>query len=128
MTKNKTYKKLITVALVIFALITIFLSSSVLFDWFGIRASQGNYVPFILKINLTVGLLYLVVAYGFVKSLNWPFWVMLFAALLLIYAFGLLYVHIQTGGLYETRTIGIMTFRILFTLIFAGFIKANKQM
>jgi len=123
---NKTSKKIITVTLVIFALITIFISSSVLFDWFDIRASQGNYVPFILKINLTVGILYLAVAYGFLKSLNWAFWVMLFAALLLIYAFGLLYLHIHTGGLYEVRTIGVMTFIILFTLIFAWLIKANN--
>lgn len=128
MNRNKTYKNLIAIILAVFALITIFMSSSVLFDWFGIRASQGNYVPFILKINLTVGIIYLAVVYGYIKSQSWAFWAMVFAALLLIYAFSLLYLHIHTGGLYENRTLGVMTFRVLFTLVFAGLIygSANK--
>ncbi len=30
--------------LALFAMLTLFLSSSVIFDWFGIRAKEGNYV------------------------------------------------------------------------------------
>ncbi|QAA83142.1 hypothetical protein EI546_01725 [Aequorivita sp. H23M31] len=104
------------------ALITIFMSSSVLFDWFGIRAKQGNYVSFIVKTNLTAGFIYLIAAYGFIKSRIWAFWAMLSVALLLIYTFALFFIHIQSGGTYENRTIGAMIFRILITLSLSGFI------
>ncbi len=121
MKQHKLFKNSIATVLIAFALVTIFMSSSVLFDWFGIRAKQGNYVPFIVKTNLTAGFLYLIAAYGFVLSKKWSFWAMLSVALLLIYTFALFYLHIHTGGLYENRTVGAMIFRILFTLIIAGF-------
>ena len=121
MKHNKTVKTTITIILIVFALVTIFMSSSVLFDWFGIRAKAGSYIPFIVKTNLTAGFLYLIAAYGFIKSQKWAFWAMLSVALLLFYASALSYVHIHTGGLYEDRTIVAMIFRIVFTLILAGF-------
>ncbi len=129
MDKNKTFKYIIAIVLIAFALLTVFMSSSVLFDWFGIRAKEGNYVPFIVKTNLTMGIIYLIVAYGFIKSKKWAFWLMLSAALFLFFAFAGFYIHIHTGGLYENQTIGAMTFRILFTLLFAGliYITTNKK-
>lgn len=122
MKKDKTFKNVITIVLIAFALVTIFMSSSVLFDWFGMRGREGNYIPFLVKTNLTAGFLYLIVAYGFIKSQKWAFWAMLSVALLLFYTLALSYVHIHTGGLYENRTIIVMIFRILFTLLLAVFI------
>ena len=122
MGKNKIFKYVIAIVLIVFALATIFISSSVLFDWFGIRAKQGNYVPFIVKTNLTSGVLYLIAVYGFINSKKWAFWAMLSVALLLFYAFTLFFIHMHSGGPYENQTIGIMIFRISFTLVFAGLI------
>lgn len=129
MKKDKTYKYVVTTVLIAFALVTIFMSSAVLFDWFNIRTKEGNYIPFLVKTNLTAGFLYLIVAYGFINSRRWAFWAMLSIALLLFYAFMLSYVHIHTGGLYENRTLFAMIFRILFTLLFAGLIygSTNKK-
>ncbi|MBK5214368.1 MAG: hypothetical protein JJE55_11985 [Flavobacteriaceae bacterium] len=129
MKKNKIFRYVIAIALIAFALLTVFMSSSVLFDWFGIRAKEGNYVPFIVKTNLTMGIVYLIVAYGFIKSKNWAFWLMLSAALFLFFAFAAFYLHIHSGGLYENQTIGAMAFRIVFTLLFAGliYISTNRK-
>lgn len=106
--------------MIVFALVTVFMSSSVLFDWFGIRAKEGNFVPFIVKTNLTMGIVYLIAAYGYIKSENWTLWLMLSTVLILIFAFVALFIHIQAGGLYETKTIAAMTFRIVFTILIAG--------
>jgi len=125
MKKNKTYKNIIAGILIIFALVTLFMSSSVLLDWFGIRAKQGNYVPFVVKTNLTAGILYLVAAYGFLKSKKWASWAMLSIALLLFYALTLFYLHMHSGGLYENKTLIALIFRILFTLVFAGLVAIN---
>lgn len=124
MRRNNLYRNVITVILIAFALLTIFMSSAVLFDWFGMQAKQGNYVLFIVKTNLTAGFLYLIAAYAFIKRQQWAYWVLLSTALLLIYTSALLYVRIHTGGLYESRTIIAMVFRVIFTLVFAALLYA----
>lgn len=125
MNKIKIYKYSIAGILIAFALVTLFMSSAVLLDWFGIRAKQGNYVPFVVKTNLTAGFLYLIAAYGFITSRKWASWAMLSVALLLFYALALFYLHMHSGGLYENRTLGALVFRILFTLVFAGLMSGN---
>lgn len=127
MKKYFTYKNIIAGVLIAFALVTLFMSSSVLLDWFGIGAKQGKYVPFIVKTNLTAGFIYLIAAYGFIQSKKWPPWAMLSVALLLLYALALFYLHVHSGGLYEQRTMAALIFRILFTLVFAGFLSRDYK-
>ena len=122
MKKDKTLKNVIAIALIVFALATIFMSSAVLLDWFNLRDMEGNYIPFLEKTNLTAGFLYLVAVYGFIKFQKWSFWALLSITLLLFYALILAYVHIHTSRHYEKRTIIAMTLRILLTLILAGFV------
>ena len=47
---------------------------------------------------------------------------MLIAAIILVLAYIGLFIYINNDGLYESRTIGAMLFRILVTLFFAGMI------
>lgn len=127
MKKNKTYKYIIAGILITFALVTLFMSSAVLLDWFGVRENQGHYVPFVVKTNLTAGFLYLVAAYGFLYSKKWAAWAMLSIALLLFYALALFYLHMHSGGLYESKTLAALIFRILFTLMFAGLVSRDYK-
>ncbi len=120
MEKNRILKYVIAAALIAFALLTLFLSSSVLFDWFGIRAKEGNFVPLVVWANLICSLLYLIAAFGYLLSKKWPFSVMLLASIVLILAYFGLFIHIKNDGLYESKTVGAMLFRILVTLFFAG--------
>jgi hypothetical protein len=102
-----------------FGLLTLFLSSSVIFDLFGIRAKEGDYVLFVVWANFISSLLYLFATYGFVKSKKWTAWLLGISAGILTIAFIGLIIHINSGGLYETKTIGAMIFRIAVTLTFA---------
>ncbi|MCG3165391.1 MAG: hypothetical protein POELPBGB_01154 [Bacteroidia bacterium] len=101
-----------------FGLLTLFLSSSVIFDLFGIRAKEGNYVLFIVWSNFISSILYLIASYGFVASQKWTAKLLGISAIILITAFVGLIIHITTGGIYETKTIGAMIFRISVTLVF----------
>ena len=106
------------VVLTAFGLLTLFLSSSVIFDLFGIRAKEGNYVLFIVWSNFISSILYLISSYGFIASKNWTAKLLGISAIILITAFAGLLIHINTGGIYETKTIGAMIFRISVTLVF----------
>ena len=75
------------IILALFAMLTLFLSSSVIFDWFDIRAKEGNYVLFIVWVNLICSILYLIAVYGFIKRAKWTFWVLITAFVILVVAF-----------------------------------------
>jgi hypothetical protein len=120
------------VLLIAFALLTLFLSTSIIFDWFGIREKEGNYVLFVVWSNFVSSLLYLFAAYGFLKQKKVTFNILSVSALILIMALVGLFIHIYSGGLYETKTIGAMIFRIIVTLAFVllaylKFIKNKKN-
>ncbi|PKP33555.1 MAG: hypothetical protein CVT99_01015 [Bacteroidetes bacterium HGW-Bacteroidetes-16] len=101
-----------------FGLITLFLSSSVVFDLFGIRAKEGNYVLFVVIANLISSILYLLAVYGIILKKIWTTKILSISAGVLIIAFIGFFVHINTGGIYETKTIWAMVFRISLTLLF----------
>lgn len=107
------------IALALFALLTLFLSSSVIFDWFGIRAKEGDYVPFVVWANLICSLLYLIAVYEFFKMNKVAYKILIVSVVVLIIAVIGLFFHINSGGLYETKTIGALFFRIGITLFFA---------
>ena len=123
MKKKLLIKTIATIILIAFALLTLFLSSSIIFDWFGIREKEGDFVLFIVWTNFLCSLLYLAAAYGFIKRKQWPFNVLMIALILLSVAFIGLLVHISLGGLYETKTVGAVVFRIVITIGFIGIAK-----
>lgn len=45
---KKIFRYLTAILLVGFGLLTLFLSTSVIFDLFGVRAKEGNYVLFVV--------------------------------------------------------------------------------
>ena len=104
-----------------FGLLTLFLSASVIFDLFGIRAKEGNYVLFIVWANFMSSLIYLVASYGFIKNKNWTSTILGISALILVNAFIGFIIYINADGVCETKTIGAMIFRIVVTIIFVAF-------
>jgi hypothetical protein len=112
---------LLVVVISAFALLTLFLSGSVIFDLFGIRAKEGNYVLLVVWANFISSLLYLVAAYGLVMRKRWPYKILIISVAVLSMALAGLFIHIDQGGLYETKTIGAMVFRISVTLAFTFF-------
>ena len=130
MKTKKIINTLSATILALFALLTLFLSSAVIFDWFGIRAKEGNYVLFIVWANLISSILYLFAVYGFVKRTKWTFWVLFTALIILIIAFITLLFYVSNGGIYEEKTIKAMIFRMLVTLSFSlvAFFNINKKL
>ncbi len=111
-------KTILLIFLILFGLVTLFMSSSVLFDWFGIRAKEGNYIPLIVWANWICGILYLITAFGILQKKSWVRIPLVASLIVLILAYMNLFTHITTGGLYETKTIMAMAFRIGITAIF----------
>ena len=115
---KKILPYLIAVALTAFGLLTLFLSSSVIFDLFGIREKEGNYVLMVVWANFFSSILYLFAAYGFIKNSKWTAKYLVASVVILVAAFIGLLIHINGGGIYETKTIGAMLVRTSITIVF----------
>ncbi|MDZ4205187.1 MAG: hypothetical protein U1C46_10265 [Bacteroidales bacterium] len=112
--------KIAAALIALLGLMTVFMSGSVIFDIFGIRAKEGNYVPFIVIANFVSSFLYLFAAYGFFFKKKWTTQLLTITMGILIISFiGLLW-HISAGGIFETKTVNAMVLRIVITLIFTG--------
>jgi hypothetical protein len=116
---KKALPYLLASILAAFGLLTLFLSTSVIFDLFGVRAKEGNYVLFIVWANFVSSLLYIFAVYGFIESKKWTAPLLGISVIVLILAIVGLFIHINAGGIYETKTIGAMAFRITVTLFFS---------
>jgi len=110
--------KIAASVLALFALITLFMSGSVIFDLFGIREKEGNYVLFIVISNFLCAFLYLISAYGLYFQKKWTTSVLSVSLGILLLSFAGLLWHINTGGIYEEQTVKAMLFRIGITLGF----------
>ncbi len=101
-----------------FGLLTLFLSGSIIFDLFGIRAREGNYVPIVVWANFITSFLYLIAAYGLLKQKKKTILLLGISLVVLILgAIGLI-IHIKSGGIYEVKTPKAIVFRISVTLVF----------
>jgi hypothetical protein len=113
---KKVFRFLSIAILIGFGLLTLFMSTSVIFDLFEIRAKEGNYVLFVVWSNFLCSFLYLFSAYGFLKVQSWTIVLLSIASVILIISFVLLQVHISNGGIYESKTVSAMIFRISLTV------------
>lgn len=125
---NKYIKYIIGIILTAFALLTLFLSTSVIFDWFGIRAKEGNYVLFVVVANFVSSLLYLVSVFGLFTNRKWSYHPLFVSVILLITTQVIFLIYVNNGGIHETKTIGAMFFRITVTSLFTYLIyKQSKK-
>ena len=126
---KRTILYIVVLVLSLFALLTLFLSSSIILDLFNIREKEGNYVPFVVWANFISSILYLIAAVGLLKLKKWSAFILLLSAVILIAAFVGLKIHINNGGIYELKTVGAMIFRIALTTGFslASYILVKKS-
>ena len=117
---KKTISYSVAFFIAAFGLLTLFLSASVIFDLFGIRAKEGNYVLFVVWANFISSGIYLAASYGFIKNKKWTTPILGVPALILINAFIGFIIYIYAEGIHETKTIGAMIFRIILTLFFVA--------
>lgn len=120
---------ILALSIIVLGLATLFLSSSIVFDLFGIRAKEGNYVLFVVIANLVCSILYLLAGYGIITKKPWTTKILSSSLVVLLIAFIGFLVHINMNGIYEIKTIGALTFRISITLVFvAASFLLNKSM
>ena len=102
-----------------FGIITLFMSTSVIFGMFDIREKEGNYVLFVVVANFICAFLYLPGAYGFFKRKRWTTKLMNAAVAVLVITFIGLAIHIYSGGIYEEKTVKAMMFRTFLSIAFS---------
>lgn len=117
----KILKIILITLLLFFGVVTVFVSSAVIFDLFGIRAKEGNYVLFVVIANFVCGILYILAAFSTIKNkLKISTALLLLSIIILTITFLMLKMHIDNGGIYELKTVSAMTFRTIITVVMTG--------
>lgn len=116
--------------LFIFAILTFYLSSSIIFDWFQVRENEGKFVLFVVWANLFSSIIYLISVYAFLKNKKWTYQLLAIAAIMLCVTFLALMIYIQGSKEYETKTIYALIFRISVTIAFMiyAYFRINKNL
>ena len=102
----------------LFGIVTLFMSTAVIFGLFDIREKEGNYVLFVVVANFICAFLYMAAAYGFFTKKRWTTMVLNFSVAILVIAFIGLGIHIYSDGIYEEKTVYAMIFRTVVTIVF----------
>ena len=118
MEPGKLTRVILGLVIIAFGALTLFLSTSVLLDLFGIRERESPYVPAVVVANLIASLLYLSAGAGLLLKRRWPVLLLASAVVVLLVGVLLLVQHITAGGAYRTATIGALTFRTMLTAAF----------
>lgn len=129
--KQKLIINITGAVIALLGILTLFMSTSVIFGLFDIREKEGNYVLFVVLANFICAFLYLAAAYGFFSRQKWTTMILNLAVAVLVIAFIGLGIHIYSGGIYEHKTVAAMIFRTLLTVGFAvisfNFISKNNK-
>lgn len=116
---RKVMQFILVAILFCFGLLTLFLSTSVIFDLFGIREIEGNYVSFVVWANFFCSLLYIGAAMALLKLKSRATSLLFISTFILAITFVGLLIHIYMDGIYEAKTVYAMLFRTMLTLVFA---------
>lgn len=82
------------------------------------RKAEGNFIYFIVFIDVSTALIYLVASFGFFKEKVWTTFFLFFSTFFLVICFlGFLF-HVLSGGSYDENIILAITFRTFIICVF----------
>ena len=96
-----------------FGLLTIKEGGTILFGDEAVRATAGNYMPFVLWFNFLAGFAYVVAGAGLWLRQRWAVWLAVSIAAATALTFAAFGMHVYSGGAYEQRTVIAMSLRTL---------------
>ena len=111
---------ILSLALAIIGIVSMFMTFSVIFDLFGIRKQEGNYIPMVVYGNFACSFLYLFASWYIFKENDLSTIYLILAVLLLLITYALMLYHIQSGKPYEMRTVYAMLVRTSLTIMYAA--------
>ncbi len=112
-------KIFILIFLIVFGLLTLFMSISATFDLFGMRAGHEHFVPFVVYANMFCGLLYVLSAYKLINKQSGARKLLLLAIGILILTLIAFSIHVAKGGEYDQNTFYALAFRTGVTALLA---------
>lgn len=124
--KSETF---LSFAALLFGVITLFASSAVLFNFTTVFQKSGNYLSFILWMNLLSSPLYLLSAVGLKSLKMWALHLLLVILIMLFINLTFFILLIKNEGDYELETLMALALRIAFTstLAFIAFNNTIKE-
>ena len=116
---KSTLRFVAIIILIVFGLLTLFMSTSVTFDLFGMRAGHEHFVPFVVYANMFCGLLYVLSAYRLIRKQSGAGKLLFLAIGILIVTFIAFSIYVYQGGDHDQKTFYALGFRTAVTALLA---------
>jgi len=104
----------------LFGIISMFITSSIIFKLNFLKIQHTNQLPYILYVNFACSFLYLFASYGFFTKNKWTTASLFSAVGILIFTYVGLIIHIQAGGFLDMFIIKLMLVKVSLTILLAG--------
>lgn len=127
LSKSK-WLRLLSVFAMLFGLITLVKSGSILFGPKSAAESVGAIVPFVIWFNFAAGFIYLLAAWGIWRATQWAVWLSAAIALATLVVGGLFALYVSNGGAFSMQTVAALPLRAgIWVLITAMLFRARVQ-
>jgi hypothetical protein len=104
--------------LLLLGLYNLFIAVSAFFFSPEFKKLEGDFIYFIVFIDLSTAIIYLVASFGFFKEKGWTTFFLFFSTFFFVISFlGFLF-HVLSGGSYDESIIMAITFRTFITCVF----------
>ena len=104
---------------VVFGLLTILSGGRVLFGGPAAQEAAGDTVFFVLWFNFLSGFAYVISGIGIAMHRRWAAWTAIALAAGIAGVFALFGLHVLQGGVFEMRTVGAMSLRLVVWIVIA---------
>ncbi len=103
----------------VFGILTVLSGGRALFGDAAAQAVFGDAVPFVLWFNFLSGFVYVLAGFGIAMGRSWAGKLSIALAVSIAAVFALFGLHVLQGGVFEMRTMGAMTLRLVVWILIA---------
>jgi hypothetical protein len=125
--KQSVFLRILGIVAILFGIMTLKSGGATLFIDGATREASGNFVPFVVWSNFLMGFAYISAGIGIWLNKNWTKSLTISIVSITVLTFIVFGVHILMDGIFELKTVKVMTFRSLFWIFALIFILRTKR-
>jgi len=126
-TKQSVLLRIVGIVAILLGIMSLKSGGATLFIDGATREASGNFVPFVVWSNFLMGFVYILTGLGIWLNKNWTKVLIIFIVSITFLTFFDFSIHISMGGVFENKTVKVMTIRSLFWIFALILIIRSKK-
>ena len=125
--KQSVFLRILGVVAILFGIMTLKSGGATLFIDSATREVSGNFIPFVVWSNFLMGFAYIIAGIGIWLNQNWTKVLTIGIVTITLLTFFVFGIYILMDGVFEIKTVKVMTFRSLFWIFVLLMMRTKKS-